>query len=182
MKIIQIILFFVLLPSLALSQENEFSLNYSPLSAYKIGHQVENGVTEKSHAVLGAITFDYYHYISKQLKLGLSCMLDHEHAEGIVNYGYIHTYENTNSVFVIAPQIDFEYIKHKKFRLSSSFSFGYAFSRHEPTQGLNLEKGIRGITGHLNLISFRWGGNNGLCGYMGMGYKGALGLGYFVRL
>jgi hypothetical protein len=182
MKIIKVIFFIALFPNLAFSQTEEFSLNYSPMSVYKLGHQVEEGVTENRHSVLGAITFDYYHYMNDRLKLGLSFMFDQEHSEGTVNYGYITEYEKTNSVFLIAPQIDFEYINNKKFKLSSSLSLGYAFSKHEATKGLNLNEGMRDVTGHLNLISFRWGVNNGLCGYMGIGYKGFLGLGYFVRL
>lgn len=182
MKIIKVLFFITLLPNFAFAQTEELSVNYSPLSVYNLGHQVEAGVTENSHSVLGAITFDYYHYINHRMKLGLSCMFDREHAEGVVNYGYITAYSKTNSVFVIAPQIDFEYVHSKAFKLSSSLSLGYALSKHEATNGLDLNKGMRGVTGHLNLISFRWGVHSGLCGYMGIGYKGFLGLGYFIRL
>ncbi len=182
MKKIKILIFLVILPYIAQSQSNEFSLSYSPLSVYKLGHSVEEGLTETNHSVLGAINLDYYHNMNNWLKLGVSMMFDQEKAEGLVNYGPINEYEKTNSVFVIAPQVDFEYVNKRKFKLSSGLGLGYAFNKQTSTDGLDLHEGINGFTFHLNLISFRWGVNKGLYGYMGLGYKGFLGLGYFVRI
>lgn len=182
MNKIKILAFVVIIPYVALTQSNEISLSYSPLSVYKIGHSVEEGLTETNHSVLGAINIDYYHNMNNWLKLGVSLMFDQEKAEGLVDYGLINEYEKTNSVFVIAPQVDFEYVNKKKFKLSSGFGIGYAFNKQKATDGLDLYEGINGFTAYFNLISFRWGENKGLFGYMGLGYKGFLGLGYFVRL
>lgn len=182
MKKIKTLIFLVILPFFAQSQSHEFNLSYSPLSVYKLGHSVGDGLTETKHSVLGAITFDYYHNMNNWLKLGVSMMFDQEKAEGLVNYGPIDEYEKTNSVFVLAPQVDFEYVNKKYFKLSSGLALGYAFNRQSATDGLVLHEGIKGFTGHINLISFRWGLKHGLYGYMGLGYKGFLGLGYFVRI
>ena len=182
MKKIKILIFLVILPFLAQSQSHELSLSYSPLSVYKLGHSVEDGLTETNHFVLGAITFDYFHTMNNWLKLGVSMMFDQERAEGLVNYGPIDEYEKTNSVFVIASQVDFVYVNKKYFKLSSGLAFGYAFNKQTSTEGLVLYEGINGFTGHLNLISFKKKKKKGLYGYMGGGYKGFLGLGFFVRI
>lgn len=181
-KIILTLFILLSIPHLIFSQKNEFSLSYSPLSVYKLGHSVEDGLTETNHSVLGAFTLDYYHYLNDWLKLGIAFMYDKEHSTGFVNYGYISEYSKTNSVFVIAPQIDFEYYNRRKLKLSSGFSAGLASSNNEATEGLDLSKGITGYALHFNLISFRWGEKQGLCGHMGFGYKGFLGLGYFLKI
>ncbi len=182
MKIIKTLLFLLLLPCTSNAQSNEFSLSYSPLSAYKLGHGVEEGLTETNHTVLGAFNFDYYHYMNNWLKFGVNMMFDRENAKGLVNYGPIKTYEKTNSVFVLAPQVDFEFVNTKKFRLSTGLGVGYAINKQNSTEGLNLSKGMNGLIFHVNLVSFRWGIDRGLCGYMGVGYKGFIGLGYFMRI
>lgn len=109
-------------------------------------------------------------------------MFDQEKTEGIVDSGPISKYEKINSVFVFAPQADFEYINKNKIKLSSGIGVGYAFNKQTATEQLNLTKGMNGFTLHLNLVSFRWGVNYGLCGHLGLGYKGFIGLGYFVRI
>lgn len=118
MKVTKALLLFLLLPLLSYSKSNEFCLSYSPLSVYKLGHTVEDGLTETNHSVIGAFTLDYYRYLNKP-----------------------------------------------RFKVSSSLSMGYAFSKQTSTEGLNLNLGTNGFTGHL-----------------GLGYKGFLGIGYFVRV
>jgi hypothetical protein len=182
MKKLKILIFFVVLPYIAQCQTDEYSLSYSPLSVYKLGHRVEEGLEEKHHTVLGAVNVEYYKTMNNWLKLGISVMYDQEKSEGIVTSGSAFEYEKMNSVFVIAPQVDFEYVSKKNFKLRSGLGFGYAFNKHTSTKGLDLDEGMRGVTVNFNLISFRWGEYKGLYGYMGLGYKGFLGLGYFVRL
>ncbi len=180
-----LIIVFSLTSFLIHSQTKEFSFSYSPLSAYRLGHTEEQ--YETSHFVLGAFNFDYYGYVNDWLKVGANLMYDREKINGSFGSSGILTYEITNSVLVIAPQVDFEYLHNPNFRLSSGLSLGYASvfgSRVENQYSKgNTQTGNKtGFIFHLNLISFRWGRKNGLCGYMGMGHKGFLGLGYFVRL
>ncbi|MCT4646022.1 MAG: hypothetical protein N4A74_13635 [Carboxylicivirga sp.] len=175
------------------AQNHELSLSYSPLSLYKFEKLVE-GTDDSQHnyKVLGAFNIDYYRYMNDWLKLGVSVMYDQASIEG--NYSPYYTpyyytsspltqtaYKSTKHAFVVAPQIDFEYLRHTKFRLSSGLSIGYGNEKMDYNGPINTNVDTDGLTFHINLLSFRWGKKQGLCGSIGAGYKGFCNLGYFVR-
>ncbi|MCU4176753.1 hypothetical protein [Carboxylicivirga sp. N1Y90] len=169
----------------AIAQKKEISFSYSPLSAYRLGHVTQEGLNETNHFVLGAINFDYYSYLNSWLKVGVNVMYDYEKEEGTFNSYYYQTdnYELTNSVWVIAPQVDFEYLHNPAFKLSSGLSLGYTTVNSSASTSVIKDHAMKnGFIFHINLISFRWGRTRGLCGYMGLGHKGFLGLGYFAYI
>lgn len=185
MKKILIVTFYFILSNCLQAQTKELSFSYSPLSIYRVGHTDEEGFDESSHFVLGAFNFDYYNYLNNWLKLGANLMYDREAEKGVYTGMWNRNvpYEITNSIFVIAPQVDFEYLRNPSFRLSSGLSVGYTIVNGSISDDRVVTEGMKnGFIFHVNLISFRWGKKRGLCGYMGLGHKGFLGLGYFVRI
>ncbi len=170
-------------------QKYEWSVSYSPLSPYGVEKMIDGKVPGQSkYFVLGAINADYYSYLNDWLKLGVNVMYDRAHVEGVANIGYWYNYGQnefeysaTKSVLVFSPQIDFEYLRHPKFRMSSGLAVGYAIQQMSNNEQMNRESIDDWVTFHLNLISFRWGQKYGLTGSFGAGYKGVLSLGYFVR-
>lgn len=170
-------------------QKYEWSVSYSPLSIYGIEKMIDGKVPGQSkYFVLGAINADYYTYLNIWLKLGVNVMYDRAFVEGAgYRYGYGYGYGNefeysaSKSALVFSPQIDFEYLRHPKFRMSSGIAVGYAMERFSNKAHISGDFRADGVTAHLNLISFRWGQKSGLTGNLGVGYKGLLSLGYFVR-
>ncbi|WP_430816844.1 hypothetical protein [Carboxylicivirga sp. RSCT41] len=188
-------LFIVLLGVMHLhlvAQKDEISVTYSPLSLYRLEKWVEGtGNDQHNYKVLGAFNLNYYRYINSWLKLGVNVMYDYASVEGSGSPYYYTpysvsslanlTYKSSKHAFVVAPQIDFEYLNHPKFKLSSGMSLGYANENFTTTGGINTNVDIDGVTVHFNFVSFRWGQKHGLCGSLGAGYKGILNVGYFVR-
>lgn len=170
-------------------QKYELSIFYSPLSIYGIEKMIDGKEPRQSkYFVMGAINADYYSYLNDWLKLGVNVMYDRAHVEGVAYVGYSYNYEQdefeysaTKSALVFAPQIDFEYLRHPKFRISSGLAVGYAIERYSNKAYVSGDFHADGLTFHLNLVSFRWGQKSGLTGNFGAGYKGVLSLGYFVR-
>ncbi len=169
-------------------QKYELSVSYSPLSPYGVEKMIDGKAPGQSkYFVLGAINGDYYAYLNDWLKLGVNVMYDRAYAEGVAYVGYWFSYGHdefeysaTKSVLVFSPQIDFEYLRHPKFRMSSGLAVGYAIEQLSNNSYVNGDY-ADGVTFHLNLVSFRWGKKSGLTGNFGVGYKGLLSLGYFVR-
>lgn len=173
------------------AQNEEINITYSPVSLYRFEKWVDGSFEGQSkYFVLGAFNLEYKRYLNPWLKIGASCMYDKAVAEGNALQLYYNNspstsisdiYRSTKSALVIAPQIDFEYLHHPKFKLSSGLSIGYGIERFRTEGGLNSSIDLDGITYHINLLSFQWGKKHGLTGNIGLGYKGLCNLGYFVR-
>lgn len=184
---------FILLPLAFLTsvnaQKHEISINYSPLSIYQLEKMVEGTSPDQhNYKVLGAINIDYYRYMNSWLKIGFSLMYDQASIEGYGTSGYYipssltnEPYKSSKRAIVISPQIDFEYLRNNKFKLSSGIAIGYGTEHFSTEGGINYNADLDGFTFHINLISFRLGTKHGLCGSIGAGYKGFANLGYFVR-
>lgn len=193
MKNYFIVIAFTAISSCLSAQKNEFSLTYSPLSLYKIEKMVEGTASyESNYKVLGAINFDYYRYMNEWVKIGINILYDRTSKDTQVDYNdypeswyeYLRA-KNGHSLkesFVFAPQIEFEYLRHSKFKLSSGISIGFANESVTNNGYYASSYSVSGWTFHLNLIKFKWGKKHGLTGNLGAGYKGALSLGYFVNL
>lgn len=173
-------------------QTHEVSFSYSPLSAYQLEKIVDGKVPgQTKYFVLGALHVDYYRYLNDWLKIGVNVMYDRAYAEGSVySYGYGYGYSNSikgddysssKSMFIVAPQVDFEYLRNPNFKLSSGIAIGYGIERVDNGASYSGEVVTNGIPLHLNLVGFRWGRKSGLTGNLGIGYKGLISLGYFLR-
>ncbi|WP_439185178.1 hypothetical protein [Carboxylicivirga taeanensis] len=170
------------------AQTTELSLTYSPLSLYQLEKLVDGSFEGQSkYFVLGAFNMEYSSYLNNWLKLGINLMYDKTVSEGSIPFYYSPLsvknpeYRSTKSAFIIAPVLDFEYLRHPKFKLSSGLSIGYGYERIRNEGGLNQSMNINGLTFQINLLGFRWGQQQGLTGNIGFGYKGAINLGYFIR-
>ena len=173
------------------AQKDEISVTYSPASLYRFEKWVDGDFEgQTKYFVLGAFNLDYYHYYQPWLKVGINLMYDKVVSEGSGDLQYFtyppttsvnFDYRSTKSAFVIAPQVEFEYIRHPKFRLSSGLSIGYAKERFKNNGGLNYSVDLDGWSYHINLLSFKWGEKYGVTGNIGAGHKGFINLGYFVR-
>jgi len=162
------------------AQDNELSISYSPLSVYGLEKFIDDIIPDQNtYRYLGAFNLDYYHYVNPWLKIGVNTMYDKASVEGLSYSNQV--YNTSKTAFVIAPQVDFEYVRHENFRLSSGLSVGYGVEKHKDNNEIGYNEFIDGITFHANLISFRWGKNHGLAGCLGAGYKGFVNIGYFVR-
>ncbi len=168
-------------------QNEEISITYSPVSLYRLEKWVDGSYEgQDKYFVLGAFNLEYNRYLNQWFKLGINLMYDKSVSEGNTSYYYSLSntnfdYRSTKSAFVIAPQIDFEYLRHPAFKLSSGLSIGYGIERFKNEGGLNYSVNLDGLTYHINLLSFRWGKKQGLTGNIGLGYKGLINLGYFIR-
>jgi len=178
------------LPVLGKAQKHELSLTYSPLSLYSIEKIVDGPYpSQDNYKVVGGINLDYYQYLNPWLKIGANVMYDKASVEGSRSRNYwmssaidpASRYKSTKHMFVIASQIDFEYLQHTKFKMSSGLSLGYANERLTNEGNTNNKFDVDGVTFHINLVSFRWGKKHGLTGNLGLGYKGLVNMGYFVR-
>ncbi|MBK3518138.1 hypothetical protein [Carboxylicivirga marina] len=69
----------------------------------------------------------------------------------------IYDYRSTKSAFVIAPQVEFEYLRHPKFRLASGLSIGYGKEKFNNNGALNYNVDLNGFIFHINVLSFKWG-------------------------
>ncbi|TRX70776.1 hypothetical protein [Carboxylicivirga sp. M1479] len=182
---------FALICQFNYAQTDEISLTYSPASLYRFEKWVDGSHDgQTKYFILGAFNLDYYRYINTWLKIGVNLMYDKVISEGTGDLQYytfppttsvIFDYRSTKSTFVIAPQVEFEYLRNPKFRLASGLSFGYGKERHKNNGGLNYSVDLEGFTYHINLLSFKWGNKHGLTGHIGAGHKGFVNLGYFVR-
>ncbi|MBR8534508.1 hypothetical protein KDU71_02980 [Carboxylicivirga sediminis] len=172
----------------AIAQNEEISITYSPASLYRFEKWVDGRSDgQAKYFVLGAFNLEYSRYLNKWLKLGINIMYDKTVSEGVQAYYYTpypninSPYRSSKSAFVVAPQLDFEYLRHPKFKLYSGLNIGYAKERIRNEGGLNSSADIDGLTVHLNLLGFRWGQKQGFTGNIGIGYKGLINLGYFIR-
>jgi len=171
------------------AQKQELSVSYSPLSIYRLEKIIEGKESyEDNYHVLGAFNLNYLYHFNGWFKAGVNIMYDRASKDGIANNYILETMNDpalitrvTKQAFVLAPELDFQYLNHPKFKLSSSLSIGYAFEFFEQQGYYNSNYGIEGLTYHLNLIGFKWGQKHGLTGQLGFGYKGAINLGYFIR-
>lgn len=188
MKKISLLVALFIVSASSIAQKEEISVTYSPVSLYRV-EKWDYGSYEgqSKYFVLGAINLEYNRYLNDWLKLGINIMYDKAVTEGINTYYYLpyeqgsNEYRSTKCAFVIAPQIDFEYLRNPKLKLYSGLNIGYANEKINSEGGLNHSVDIDGITFHINLLGFRWGEKQGLTGNLGAGYKGLINLGYFIR-
>ncbi len=192
MKKIKLLTILLCLVICSQAQNKELSVTYSPLSIYRLEKLSDGDIDgQTKYFVLGAVNLEYNRYVNDWLKLGVNIMYDKAVVEGLSSYyGYYalfpqeqtsHAYRATKSGLVIAPQIDFEYLRNPKFKLYSGLNIGYAYERVRSEGVLSGSSKIDGVTFHINLLGFRWGQKQGFTGNIGAGYKGFINLGYFIR-
>jgi len=177
------------------AQKHEIGFSYSPFSFYGFEKFVDDAISnEGSYRFIGALNFDYYYYVKPRLKIGISAMHDKATEEGhatpknnrsnypVYQQNTKRDYKATKSTYVIAPQIEYEYVKTNRFALCSGLSIGYAHETYTDKDFLSYDVFVDGLTYHINLLGFKWGNKYGLSGNCGYGYKGLINIGCFIRL
>lgn len=193
-KIATLLLLLCSVVVVAQEKKHELKAMYSPFPLMKQSNWF-NGDSHKNKNNLFMLEYNYFYKDRWKIGVALSYEKGYEnrtliHTKGgltieEINRGYPATITHfyyKNYYWSFTPQIGYEYLKTDNFRMGCALGLSLIYNC-ETTEGDILVGETKKIDvfGHVEFLNFTWGKTHGLTGQIGLGVKGLVSIGYFVK-